>query len=331
MYLVYLALLVLHGSVVYADDISYAGGKNSATQYIETKQTGTEQGEARWDEARWNESRRDKIKQAEIQSIEKKDNASAATTGTSAATSNVQWVLGVGLGVLDYHLYPGAAESNRLILPLPYFTFRSASFEIDRGIKSFLYHSEKIVLDISADFGLPVDSDESQARQGMSDLDLVLQIGPSLEILLNDERESYFDMRFELPLRAAFATDFHGIDNIGCLLEPRFSFNHPRRGQTGLAQKATVGLTFATQAFHAYYYDVADEFTTVVRQGFSSSEGFGGSFVKYKISFKTRDFIYWTFVRYQSLRGAAFEDSPLVVQKDYYFLGFGFAWLFAGS
>ena len=301
---------MFHSSVAYADDASYAVRKNSTTQYTETRLAETKQVEAR--------------------SIEEKNSASA-TTGTNTAINKVEWTLGVGLGVLDYHLYPGARESNRLILPLPYFTFRSANFEIDRGIKSFLYHSEAIVLDISADFGLPVDSDETQARQGMPDLDLVLQIGPSLEVLLNDESDSYFDVRFELPLRAAFATDFHGVDNIGYLLEPRFSFNHRRGGRTGLAQKATVGLKFATQAFHAYYYDVADEFATAIRPEFKSSAGFGGSFAKYKISYKTRDFIYWTFVRYQSLRGAVFEDSPLVVQKDYYFIGFGFAWLFAGS
>lgn len=305
MHLIYLAVLLLNSAVVYAAEARYAGEK-----YSTTKQT--------------------KTKHAEIQHIEEKG-SSSATTVTGAATDKVEWTLGIGLAVFDYQLYPGAGESNRLIFPLPYFTFRSTNFEIDRGIKSFLYHSETIVLDISADFGLPVDSDDTQARQGMSDLDLVLQIGPSLEVLLNDEHESYFDMRFELPLRAAFATDFRGVDNIGYLLEPRFSFNHRRPGQTGLAQKATVGLKFATQAFHAYYYDVAEEFATAARPSFSSSAGFGGSFAKYKISYKTHDYVYWAFVRYQSLRGAVFEDSPLVVQNDYYFVGLGFAWLFAGS
>ena len=247
-----------------------------------------------------------------------------------------EWTMGAGIGVFDYHLYPGAKETSRLILPVPYFTFRSPKFEIDRGIKSFLYHSEKIVIDISADFGLPADSDDTLARKGMPDLDFMVQLGPSLEFLLNDKNKNYFDVRFEIPVRVAYATDFRDIENIGYLFEPRFSFNHRRLAKTGLSHKATLGLKFATQDFHSYYYDVAPEFSTATRPAFKSDAGFGGSFVKYRISYKSTtksssNFVYWAFLRYQSLRGAQFEDSPLVLKDDYYFAGIGFAWIFAGS
>ncbi len=242
-----------------------------------------------------------------------------------------EWTLGAGLGVFDYHLYPGAKATRRLYLPVPYFTFRSPKFEIDRGIKSFLYQSKTIVIDISADFGLPVNSEDTEARKGMPDLDFMLQLGPSLEFLLNDKNKNYFDVRFELPLRAAYAIDGSDTKNIGYLLEPRFSFNHRRLAKTGLSQKATIGLKFATEDFHAYYYDVSEAFVSADRKVFKSDAGFGGSFAKYRISYKTSDFVYWAFLRYQSLRGAEFEDSPLVLQKDYYFVGVGFAWIFAGS
>ncbi|MBL4711729.1 MAG: MipA/OmpV family protein [Gammaproteobacteria bacterium] len=269
-----------------------------------------------------------------VRSVEEAVNDAAVSNTASrksAVNERAEWSLGMGLGVFNYHLYPGAKESNSLLLPVPYFTYRSPKFEIDRGFKGFLYHSEKVVLDISADFGLPVDSDDTQARKGMPDLDFVLQVGPSIAFLLNDEYNNYFDTRFEIPVRVAYASDFHSAENIGLLIEPRFTFNHRRRGEMGLAQKATIGLKYATQEFHAYYYDVADAFTTNARAAFTSDAGFGGSFIKYQISYKTRDYIFWSFLRYQSLRGAKFEDSPLVLQKDYYFVGLGFAWLFAGS
>jgi len=237
--------------------------------------------------------------------------------------------MGIGLGMFNYNLYAGAKETNNLLLPVPYFTFKSPRFEIDRGIKSFLYHSKTMALDISADFGLPVDSDDTQARKGMPDLDFVLQAGPSLEFLLTDK--NYFDIRFEVPLRVAYALDFKHAENIGYLLEPRLSVNHRRSTKTGLAHKATIGLKFATEDFHEYYYDVATEFVTATRAEFNSDSGYGGSFIKYRISYKTGDFVYWAFLRYQSLRGAVFEDSPLVLKKDYYLVGFGFAWIFANS
>lgn len=242
-----------------------------------------------------------------------------------------EWSMGVGVGVFDYLLYPGAVESKRLVLPVPYFTYRSPRFEVDRGFRSFLYDSNNVVVDISADFGLPVDSEDTRARKGMPDLDFMLQFGPSLEFKLNDSRKSYFDARFEIPLRVAFVTDLPNVDHIGYLVEPRFSFDHRRSSNAPVAHKTTIGLKFATQDFHAYYYDVAPEYATPLRPAYESDAGFGGSFIKYRISYKTDDFIYWMFLRYQSLRGAEFDDSPLVLKEDYYFVGIGLSWIFASS
>lgn len=244
---------------------------------------------------------------------------------------NIEWDLGLGGGIFNYQLYPGAVSSNTLVIPVPYFTFRSPRLEIDRGIKGFLYSSERFALDVSADFALPADSEDTRARQGMPDLDFMVQLGPSLEFLLNDAARNYFDVRFEIPVRAAFATDLSDVKNSGYLLEPRFSFNHRRLAKTGLTQKVTLGLKFATEDYHDYYYQVAPVFANATRPAYDSDSGFGGSFINYYVSYKTSDFVYWMFFRYQSLRGAVFEDSPLVEQKDYYFAGFGFAWLFAGS
>jgi len=245
--------------------------------------------------------------------------------------ADIEWNLGIGVGAFEYHLYPGAKNTNNFVLPAPYFTYRSEKFEIDRGIKSFIYDSELIIIDISADFNLPVDSNDTVARQGMPDLDLMLQAGPSVEFLLNDARRNYFDARLEIPLRAAIVSDFTNVDSIGFVLEPRFSFAHRRHGNRGLDHKFTVGIRFGSRDFHAYYYDVQPEFVTPERSAFSSRGGFGGSLLRYKLSYRTDDFVYWVFARYQSLAGAEFEDSPLVVQKDYTFLGIGFSWIFASS
>lgn len=246
-------------------------------------------------------------------------------------TDKTEWSMGIGIGAFDYLLYPGAVESNRFILPVPYFTYRSPKFEVDRGFRSFLYDSDNIVLDISADFGLPVDSEDTRARKGMPDLGFMLQIGPSLEFRLNHRSKSYFDARFEMPVRVAFVMDLPNVDHIGYLIEPRFSFDHRRSASAPVAHKTTIGIKFATQDFHAYYYDVAPEYATPIRSVYKSDAGFGGSFIKYRISYKTRDYIYWMFLRYQSLRGAEFEDSPLVLKNDYYFIGVGFSWIFASS
>lgn len=255
----------------------------------------------------------------------------AADESRSNSVEDVEWALGLGLGVFEYNLYPGSKATNRLMLPAPYFTYLSSRFEIDRGIKSFIYHSNIIIIDISADFLLPVNSDDTEARKGMPDLDFMLQAGPSLEFKLNEKNKNYFEARFEIPLRIALATGFTSVENIGYLIEPRFTFDHQRSSETGLSHKVTTGLKFATEDYHAYYYDVAPEFATATRPEYSSDAGYGGSFFNYRATYKAGDLVYWMFLRYQSLRGAEFEDSPLVEKLDYYLVGAGFSWIFAGN
>ena len=147
---------------------------------------------------------------------------SAAVPGERLARilENAEWDLGAGLAGFQYQIYPGSRAVNSFVLPVPYLTFKSPLLEIDRGITGFLYSSDKLVVDISADFALPVNSSKSRVRQGMPDLDAVLQLGPSLEFLLGDTSTEP-DIRFELPFRIALATDLEKTNNLGWLVEPR--------------------------------------------------------------------------------------------------------------
>ena len=125
----------------------------------------------------------------------------------------MEWQLGAGIAAFNLNLYPGSTDTKNYVLPIPYFTLVSEKLEIDRGIRGFLFKSDDVVLDVSADFGIPVDSDDSRARIGMPDLDAVLQLGPSLEFLLTELRRDQIDVRFELPLRAAISSDLKHSSN----------------------------------------------------------------------------------------------------------------------
>ncbi|MDH5386981.1 MAG: MipA/OmpV family protein [Gammaproteobacteria bacterium] len=248
---------------------------------------------------------------------------------SASISKEIAWQLGAGIAEFNLNLYPGSTDTKNYILPIPYFTLVSEKLEIGRGIRGFLFKSDDVVLDLSADFGIPVDSDDSGVRIGMPDLDAVLQIGPSLEFLLTELRRDQIDVRFELPLRAAIASDIKHTSNEGWIMEPRFSIEKRRILKSGLAMKFTAGLKYATQDFHAYYYDVDPGFSTATRPAYASEKGYGGSFAKIRASWREGDWIWWTLLRYQNLNGAVFEDSPLVEQKDYYLIGVGFAWIFA--
>ena len=247
----------------------------------------------------------------------------------NSVSQEMEWQLGAGVAAFSLDLYPGSSEKKTYVLPIPYFTLVTESLEIGRGIRGFLFKSDDVVLDVSADFGIHVDSEASRVRVGMPDLDSVLQVGPSLEFLLTDLRRDKLDVRFELPLRAAVSSDIKHTSNEGWLMEPRFSIEKRRLYKSGLAMKFTAGLKYATREYHAYYYDVAPSFSTATRPAYASEKGFGGSFAKLRASWREGNWIWWTLLRYQNLNGAVFEDSPLVEEKDYYLVGVGFAWIFA--
>ncbi|MCW8830417.1 MAG: MipA/OmpV family protein [Gammaproteobacteria bacterium] len=247
----------------------------------------------------------------------------------NVASQDIIWDLGVGAAAFNMDLYPGSADKKTYVLPLPYFTLETEKLKIDTGIKGFLFQSEHVELDVSADFGIPVESDDSGVRKGMPDLDAVVQFGPSLEFLLSGRKRVPLDVRFEMPVRAVVATDIEHTSNEGWLLEPHFSFEKRRRYKSGLAMKLTLGLKYATRDFHAYYYDVVPVFSTATRPAYASGKGYGGSFAGFRVSWREGNWIWWTLLRYQNLNGAVFEDSPLVEQKDYYLVGVGFAWVFA--
>ena len=244
---------------------------------------------------------------------------------------NMQWELGASLAALQIPLYPGSKESKGYVLPLPYVIFRSEYLEIDEGIRAKLFQSADVRLNMSMDFGVPVNSDDSQVRTGMQDLSTVLQIGPLLEITLGGSRQQPWHLRLELPARLAVATDFKSVDNLGLIYEPRLSYETRRPFKTGFAWQLTAGVRYASDDYHAYYYDVPPHLATPTRAEFKSDGGYSGLFSDVIGNWRYGDLIYWAFVRYQNLSGTEFKHSPLVEQENYYFFGVGMTWVFARS
>ncbi len=258
-------------------------------------------------------------------------NGLALISSFAAADSanKAQWELGVGLAVLDIPFYPGSSQSKTYVFPIPHFLFRAEKLEIDNGIEATFFRTEKVRFNLSADIAMPVNSQDSEARAGMPDIDTVLQLGPSLEITLAGDRFQADHLRLELPVRAAISTDLRSAESVGWLFEPRLTYETRRPYKTGFTYLVSAGLRFATEDLHQYYYDVDAAFVTPEREQFESQAGYSGMFVDYIANWRSESFIYWALLRYQNLQGAAFEDSPLVEQNDYLLIGAGVTWVFA--
>ncbi|MBL4711442.1 MAG: MipA/OmpV family protein [Gammaproteobacteria bacterium] len=254
-----------------------------------------------------------------------------AVAPNNVIADNAEWELGVGIAVLDIPFYPGSSQSKTYAIPIPHFLYRSERLNIDNGIDATLFRASKIKFNLSADFAVPVNSKDSERRQGMPDLDPVIQIGPSLELTLSGGRFKPSHFRLELPVRIAIATDLSSIETIGWTFEPRLTYETRRPYKTGFAYLVSGGLRFSTAELHQYYYNVAPAFATLTRPQFDSAGGYSGLFVDYIANWRTKNIIFFTLLRYQNIGSSAFENSPLVEQNNYLIFGIGASWIFAKS
>ncbi len=241
------------------------------------------------------------------------------------------WELGLGVATLTIPDYRGATGHRQYLLPLPYIHYRGAVFQIDRsGAHGDLFRSDRIKLDISVNAGPPAKSHQSDARTNMPDIDPTVEAGPSLQIFLgqdpvNDKRWSLL-----LPLRAAAATDFSHVQRIGWIFSPSLHYVTPNIAKQW-DFSASIGPLYATEDYHDYYYEVAPAFATASRPAYNARGGYSGS--RLTLTTGRRYSKYWVgaFARYDNLRGAVFEDSPLVKKKDSFMAGIGIAWILTKS
>ena len=75
--------------------------------------------------------------------------------------------------------YPASSQNHLRALALPYAVYRGEVFRVgDRGAaRGIVYDDQRIEVDLGLDAAFPVDSDDNDAREGMDNLDYLLEVG----------------------------------------------------------------------------------------------------------------------------------------------------------
>jgi outer membrane protein len=254
-------------------------------------------------------------------------------SGVINAEEKPLWEAGFGFFALTSPDYRGSDESREYLLPLPYVVYHGDFLKIDRsGIYGRLFKSDRVNFDLSADAGVPVDSQKNSARQGMPSLDMVFEVGPALEICLWRSCDGDRKLQFRLPVRAVFSTDFSSIDSRGGSAHPNLNFDIKNIGPgSGWNFGAAAGLLYATELYHDYYYEVAPPYATSTRPAYDARGGYSGSRVTMTLSKRFQRIWIGSFARYDNLNGATFEDSPLVRTDHAFMAGISVVWVLAES
>lgn len=249
------------------------------------------------------------------------------------AQEKIFWELGIGLSALSFPDYSGSDQRNLWLLPFPYLTYRSERFIVDRNSASGeILETTKLKLTLSLSGSIPVDSDDNRAREGMPDLDPVVELGPSLQYEMYASAAQQDRLFIELPLRSAFAVDWKAVRHIGWISNPNVQYQKSWEGQDGIWKlTATSGPLFGDRRYHHYFFGVDRRFATPERPVFETSGGYGGW--RFSAGFSRRKGRLWYggFIRYINLSGANFDASPLVKTRHSLIGGMGIAWIFAGS
>jgi outer membrane protein len=240
------------------------------------------------------------------------------------------WEFGLGAGAIAFEDYRGSNTTHAYPLPVPYVVYNGKFLKADRdGVRGTLFNQDLLEINLSFNLTTPVRNDRE--RSGMPDLKSTVEVGPAFDFHLyrSDDRRVKVDLR--MPLRAA-ATVESSPRIIGWTFSPRFNLDlRDPFGLPGWNLGLLAGPLFAERRYHDYFYSVAPQFATLARPEFRAKGGYAGTQTLAAMSKRYPKFWVGAYMRYDTLAGAAFLDSPLVQRKSYWTAGFGFAWMIQKS
>jgi len=232
--------------------------------------------------------------------------------------------LGVGVGAIHLPDYRGSSSSSTHVLPVPYIKYRGDRVRVDNGIRAFFFESEDLALTLSSNLALVGDDDTSE-REGMDELDPLIEIGPALNYRFH--KMQHGDLWLDVLLRYAYTLD-SDFDHVGKVLEPRLSWRKPatRLGEWKL--RLSISALFASQDYHEYFYSVDSDEATSSRPAYEANGGYSGFRSQFTYSKRIGKFWLGGFLRYDNLSNSKIDDSPLVTETDSWLGGVALVWVF---
>jgi MipA family protein len=251
--------------------------------------------------------------------------AYAQTTVDAAPKSE----LGVGLAVLQFPAYRGSDQSSTLILPFPYVEYRGDFFKADReGVRASFFNSDRVEFSVSVSGSPPSKSDGIERRKGMPDLKSSLEVGPQLSAFLSDPQDKSFKLKLRLPLRQGITIE-NKPKNVGLTFSPNLNLDIVNPwGMPGGNLGFLAGPIFTSKKQNDNFYTVAAPYATASRPAYQSGSGYAGSQFLVSLSRKMGDVWVGSYIRYDSLHGAVFADSPLVATRHFVTAGVAVSYVF---
>nr|WP_295777183.1 MipA/OmpV family protein [Rhodoferax sp.] len=242
------------------------------------------------------------------------------------------WEIGLGVSALQLPAYRGASETRTDVLPIPYLVYRGDHFKADKdGVRGVLFDSDMFEVNLSLAASPPVNSRDVKVRDGMPDLNSSLELGPSVDIKLWQSSGHDAKLKLFLPVRAAMTLE-RDAKFIGWQFTPRLNLDVANPfGHKGWTLAVVGGPVFGSREQHDYFYGVAPQYATASRAAYDAKAGYAGMQVLSALWKRFPSFWMGGFLRFDDVRGAVFENSPLVTQKSGVSGGVAMTWVLGQS
>lgn len=253
----------------------------------------------------------------------------AQTRGDTQSAVPPRWEVGaLGLGIAQ-QAYPGSDQMLQRQLLLPYVVYRGEVVRADRettGLRAL--RQGAFELDLGAAASLAVQGDRIEARRGLPGWGTLVELGPRLRWTLHRAPDGS-RLRLDLPLRAVVDVQ-NGMAHRGTVFEPELRWQ--RRLADGWFFNLGGGAVFGDERMARTYYGVAASAATPLRPAYEAQAGL----LAWRLSASTGRRLgnHWNgfaFARFDSVAGAANEDSPLVRQTHGATLGLGLSYVWRRS
>lgn len=184
------------------------------------------------------------------------------------------WEAGVAVLGANGPDYPAAGTRRTRGIVAPIVIYRGAWIKSDDdGVRSEVLKQGNLQIDLSASAGFNARS--NGARQGMPDLDYMLQLGP--QAVYRVPLDGGQQVSAHLKARGVVSTDWKNVNGRGWVVEQEFRW--VRRGWPDAASQVIAGAQFfwASEKLHDYFYQVDPTQATAARPAYDARSGYFGS------------------------------------------------------
>ena len=201
----------------------------------------------------------------------------------------------------------------------------------DEGVRGRFLDTKYIEIDLSFDGTFASDGKDVKAREGMPELDHLVEFGPSLIVhLIEKPKKVALDLR--LPARLAISSDFTNIRERGTTINPFFNLKLYNLFRDQDMFLFSIGGKWASKKLMDFYYTVEPAYQTSSRQIYSAS----GGFMELSLSAAifqpiVNNWWFFTGIVRPYYNDAANLESPLLTKKNTTSIVAGIYWNFHKS